>query len=170
MKIIMTNRQYGRNLCKAFALRPTIIMPFHVSFIYKCSMFYCFQVETNWPKTIITANHGTHGVLHPPIEKVPFAASQRLHERTHNLPCRRTKAFWHSSAYGNPLLPYCYITSMLYRVLETFHQVVINRLPHGNNTYVVHTHFSLLPCKDTVILVKSQILEQRNRFFSTLSQ
>ena len=101
-------------------------------------MFYCFQVKANWSKTIITANHGTHGVLHPPIEKVPLATSQRLHELTHRVPCRRTHALRLLPIDGNPLLSLPDIAGMLYRVLVFRHQVLIDGLAQGCDSYLFH--------------------------------
>ena len=52
-----------------------------------------FEIETKGAETIVTTDHGAHGILHPAIVEVAFASGERFHKLLHGVPRRRTHAF-----------------------------------------------------------------------------
>ena len=128
-----------------------------------------FNVETERTKTVIAANHCTHRVLHPSVEEVAFALGQRLHKRPHGFPCRWTHSFRALTVDRNPLHTSADITGMLNGILVLFHQVGIDRLTNGGDTYLVH--YNLLTRSATFCLVSSvfcsSILAVTEPMFST---
>ena len=49
--------------------------------------FYGLEVETKWSKSVIAADHGAHGILHPVVIEVAFALCQLFDEVLHACPC-----------------------------------------------------------------------------------
>ena len=102
------------------------------------------NIETEWTKTVIAADHGTHRVFHPSIIKIAFSFSQRLYELPHRRPCRRTHPIGTFSINGNPLLAHFYIAGMFDGILVLGHQVRVNRLSDSCNPYLIHTNWHIL--------------------------
>ena len=98
-----------------------------------------FNIEAEWSETVIAADHCAHGVLHPAIIEVPFTSCQRFHELPHGIPCSRTHPFRTFAILGNPLLSLFDIACVLDGILILFHQVWIDRLAYGSDSYFVHS-------------------------------
>ena len=96
------------------------------------------NIETERTETVIAADHRTHGVLHPTIVEVPLAFGQRFHKFPHGLPCSRTHPLWLPAVNGDPLLPFPDIASVLNGILILGHQVRIDRLANGCDSYFAH--------------------------------
>ena len=104
------------------------------------SLFDYINIETERTEAIVTTYHCTHGILHPPIVKVALATSQRLHKLTHGIPSGRTHPSWAFAVYGYPLLSLSYIACMLNGILKLLHQIRIDSLADGSDSYLIHNH------------------------------
>ena len=97
-----------------------------------------FDVEAEGTEAVVAADHRTHGVLHPAIVEVAFASGERFHKLLHGVPRRRTHAFRAFAVDGNPLLALDDIAGVLNRILVFRHEVGIDRLADGGDSYFVH--------------------------------
>ena len=89
-------------------------------------------------EAVIAADHCTHGILHPSVVEVAFTSGQRFHELLHGVPCRRTHPFRLLAINGDPLLAFPDVTGVLNRVFVFRHQVLIDRLANGCDSYFIH--------------------------------
>ena len=103
--------------------------------------FNCLQIETDRPKTVITTDHRTHGILHPAVIEVPSATRQRLYERTHRFPCGRAQTIRTTAIDGDPFLSFMHGTGMFDGILILRHQVRINGLPNRCDAHFVQIPF-----------------------------
>ena len=101
-------------------------------------LFDDFDVETERAETVVAANHGTHGVLHPAVVEIAFATSQRLDKIAHRVPCGRAKVLRALAVDGRPLLTLADVAGMLDGIFVFRHQVGIDRLTNGRDANFVH--------------------------------
>ena len=106
------------------------------------------NIEAEWPESVITTDHRTHGVLHPTVKEIAFTLSQWLNKLLHRFPGRWTHTFRALPIYGNPLLALPDIASVLNGILIFFHQVVINRLANSCDADFIHL-FEVTCCLQT---------------------
>ena len=96
------------------------------------------DIKANWPEAVVAADHSAKRVFHPAIIEVAFAFGQRLDKLTHRAPCRRTKPLRTFPVNRNPLLAFHDITRMLDGILIFRHQIGIDCLSDGGDSYLVH--------------------------------
>ena len=120
---------------------------------------YHFEIEAEGAEAVVATDHGAHGILHPAVVKVTFASGQRLNELTHGGPSRGTQALRTGSVDGYPLLAHADIAGMLDGVLILRHQVGIDGLADGGDSYFVHLiTLDVTGCKDTNKCAKTALL------------
>ena len=115
--------------------------PQRMTFYFVCGrhlFINYFDIETEWPETVVTTDHGAHGILHPTVEEVTFALRQRLYKRPHGVPRRRAQTFRTFAVDGDPLLSLPDIASVLNGVLVLRHQIGIDCLANGCDANFVH--------------------------------
>ena len=117
------------------------------------------DIEGERAETVIAADHGAHGILHPAIVEIAFSVGQGFHELPHGGPCRGAHARGAFAVHGDPLLALPYVARMGDGVLVPGHQIRIDRLPDCRDSYLVfHDRLSikgirgLLRLRDALIL------------------
>lgn len=101
------------------------------------ALFDDLDVEGEGAEAVVAADHGAHGVLHPAVEEVAFAAGEGFDKWAHRLPGRCAQSLRSLSVNGHPLLPDANITGMADGILVLSHQVGVFRLADCGDTYFV---------------------------------
>ena len=61
-----------------------------------------FEIETKGAETIVTTDHGAHGILHPAVIKIAFAFGEGFDKFMHRRPCGWTHSFGAFAVNRNP--------------------------------------------------------------------
>lgn len=77
-------------------------------------------------------------IPHPPIIEVALATGESLDKWAHRLPGTPAQARRTKPTLRDEGLPHPDVTRVLHRVLEAFHEVTIDRLPHSRDAHVPH--------------------------------
>lgn len=101
-------------------------------------LFFCLYKETDWTKSVITAQQGAMRILHPTIEEIATSLGKFFHIAAHCLPRLFTKPF---GLLGTNALPHhalAHVTSMLDRILQQGLQVLVVCLAQRRYSYFLH--------------------------------